>query len=323
MIQIMQDVLNLEAQAIKSASSRLNETEVQKLVTLFEDLRNNRTNLIFSGVGKSGLIGMKLAATFSSLGLPSFFLHPTEALHGDLGRVAAEDSLVLISKSGNTEELLKLIPFLNIPIERRVGLIGKAGSALTKEVGVFLDCSVEKEACVNNQAPTTSTTLAMAMGDAMAVLFENISGLSKEKFAENHPGGLLGKTLRMKVKDLMWKKEDCPVLDTSSNLKDAILEMTKIRVGACAIVEDKSLKGIVVEGDFRRYFAEDNEDLKIPVTKIMNQNPVSISPNVLAYDALKLMEKRENAIDVLPVVEENEFLGFIRLHDLFKEGFSK
>jgi arabinose-5-phosphate isomerase len=318
----MQDVLNLEAKALEKAALSLNEQTEKQLSTIFKELIESGGNLVFSGVGKSGLVGMKLAATFSSLGLPAFFLHPTEALHGDLGRVQFRDSLVLISKSGNTEELLKLLPFFDIPKDRRVGLLGKLNSPLANEVGIVLDCTVEKEACLNNQAPTTSTTVAMAMGDAMAVLFEKISGLSKEKYAEYHPGGMLGKTLRMKVKDLMWPKSECPVLSPTASLKDVILEMTKIRVGACAILESDQLKGIIVEGDIRRYFAGDKNDLNVAATTLMNHNPITISENVLAYEALNIMEKRENPIGVLPVVKEGTFLGFIRLHDLFKEGFS-
>lgn len=318
----MQDVLKLESDALLRASNSLTEFHSETLSGLFSQLQISGGNLVFTGVGKSGFVGLKLAATFSSLGLPSFFLHPTEALHGDLGRVQAQDVMVLISKSGNTEEIKKLLPFFDIPKERRIGLLGDINSTLAKEVGLVLDCSVEKEACLNNLAPTTSTTVAMAMGDAMAVLFEKVSGLSKEKYAEFHPGGMLGKSLKMKVKDLMWYKDECPVLDLSATLKDVILEMTKIRVGACAIVEGNKLAGIIVEGDIRRYFADDKNDLNVAASGLMNPNPISITKDILAFEALNIMEKRESPISILPVIENGEFLGFIRLHDLFKEGFS-
>ena len=171
--QILVDVLNLEAQAIIDAAKRIGSYEVQQLVSLFEQLIAHGGGLVFCGVGKSGHIAQKLAATFSSLGINSFFLHPTEALHGDLGRLRSGDAVVLISKSGTSEEVAKILPFLPVAKDMRIGLIGNSNSHLAKSVGILLDCSVAQEACINNQAPTTSSTVAMAMGDAMAVLFEN------------------------------------------------------------------------------------------------------------------------------------------------------
>lgn len=321
----MADVLRLEAKALEVAATLLEKsgsTQVEKLALLFQELLNTESALIFCGVGKSGIIAQKCAATFTSLGLPSFYLHPTEALHGDLGRVRKTDAIVLLSKSGTTEEVLKLLPFLTTKKENRIGLIGAATSPIGEQCGIVLDCSVEKEACINNQAPTTSSTVALAMGDAMAVLLESLTGLSKEGFAVNHPGGILGKSLRMKVKDLMIKASSCPVLTPDQTLQEVILLMTKYPVSGCAIVEEGKFLGIVVEGDIRRTFTRENLGLKTLVKDIMNNNPVSIGPDNLAFEALELMESRTRSLQLLPVIEDENFLGFIRLHELLKEGFS-
>ena len=181
---------------------------------------------------------------------------------------------------------------------------------------------MEKEACINNQAPTTSSTLALAMGDAMAVLLESLIGLSREGFAVNHPGGILGKSLRMKVKDIMIGHEACPVVTSQQTLQEVILLMTKFPVGGCAVVDQGKFLGIMVEGDIRRTFTRENLGLKTKINKIMNSNPIAIGPDNLANEALALMETKSRSIQILPVIEAGKFLGFIRLHDLLKEGFS-
>ena len=320
--RILVEVLHLEAEALKRTAEKIQPESDQKIINIFQKLIDEESNLYFCGVGKSGHIARKLAATFSSLGLPSYFLHPVEALHGDLGQMKKEDAIVFISKSGNTEEIIKLLPFLPTPKEMRMGLIGNIESYLGRNLEVALDCSVEKEACINNQAPTTSSTVALAMGDAMAVLFETISGIDSEKFARNHPGGKLGKSLRLKVHDLMWPKEQSPILTSKQTLQEAILEMTKFPAGACAILGEKEeFVGILVEGDIRRYFASGKTSLEIPLESLINENPVVISSDKKAYDALKLMKKKEKPISLLPVVDNKDFRGFIRFHDLLKEGF--
>ena len=321
----MADVLKLEASSLLRAAEILEKShskDADKLTTLFEELIASNSAIIFCGVGKSGIIAQKCAATFTSLGLPSYFLHPTEALHGDLGRVGKNDAIVLLSKSGTTEEIVKLLPFLQVPSSRRIALVGQVPSPVADFCDIVFDCSVEKEACINNQAPTTSSTLAVAMGDAMAVLFEKYIGLSKEGFAINHPGGILGKSLRMKVRDLLIKESDCPVLTESQTLQDAILGMTKFPVGGCAVVEKGEFKGILVEGDIRRTFTRENQGLQTKVESIMNRVPTSVHPDQLAYEALELMESKTRSFQLLPVLEGKKFLGFIRLHDLLKEGFS-
>lgn len=314
-------VLLTEARALELAASRFTEVEAQKLVTLFELLAHTGGSLIISGVGKSGLIAQKIAATFSSLGLPSFFLHPTEAMHGDLGRVTKSDAIVLLSKSGTTEELLNMLPYVLVPKERIIALVGNVNSPIAQKSGIVIDASVEKEACINDLAPTTSTTVALALGDAMAVLYENVLGVSKEKFAVNHPAGLLGKSLSLTVDRLMIGKGDCPFVDESATLQDAILAMTQKPVGMCAVIENDVLKGILVEGDIRRAFANSPDAIKTPVKNLMTPKPVSLNPQTLAFEALKLMENPKKQISVVPVVEDGHFKGVLRLHDLFKAGF--
>ena len=321
----MADVLKLEANSLLRAAEILEKKhtkDVEKLTALFDQLKSTGSSIIFCGVGKSGIIAQKCAATFTSLGLPSYFLHPTEALHGDLGRVGRNDAIVLLSKSGTTEEILKILPFLQTPKTHRIALVGQVPSPVSEFCDIVFDCSVEKEACINNQAPTTSSTLAVAMGDAMAVLFENYIGLSKEGFAVNHPGGILGKSLRMKVRDLTIKAEECAILTSNQTLQDAILVMSKFPVGGCAVVDNGEFKGIIVEGDIRRTFTKENQGLQTSVESIMNRTPTSIHPDQLAYEALTLMESKTRSFLVLPVLEGTKFLGFIRLHDLLKEGFS-
>ncbi|MBI2518801.1 MAG: KpsF/GutQ family sugar-phosphate isomerase [Bdellovibrio sp.] len=323
LLSLMQNVLQLEALALSKASARLGQKQIAALSTMIDGLIQQDSHVIFCGVGKSGHIAIKLAATFCSLARPAFFLHPTEALHGDLGRVRPQDILVLISKSGTTEEILKLLPFINVPVEHVIGLLGDVNSPIAKKCHVVLDCSVDKEACLNNQAPTTSSTLAMAMGDALAVLYEHKVGLSREGFALSHPGGILGKMLRMKVRDLMKTLEECPVLTSGHCLKDAILAMTEKNVGGLAILDEKSkFEGILVEGDIRRTFAKSEFGLDTKLSVLMNRKPIMVEPDALASFALELMEKRSGQISVLPVIDQNGyFLGLVRLHDLVKEGF--
>lgn len=315
-------VLITEAKALEAAAARFDDKTADQLVGLFELLATTGGSLIISGVGKSGHIGTKIAATFSSLGLPSFFLHPTEAMHGDLGRVTKSDAIVLISKSGTTEELLNMLPYVSVPKERIVALVGKVNSPIAHASGIVLDGSVDKEACINDLAPTTSTTVALALGDAMAVLYENVLGVSKEKFAVNHPAGLLGKSLSLTVDRLMIRASDCPEVSETATLQDAILAMTQKPVGMCAVISNGKFLGILVEGDIRRAFAKSADAIKTPVKDLMTTRPTTLTTNTLAFDALKIMEGGQRLLNVVPVLNEGDFKGVLRLHDLFKAGFN-
>ena len=319
--KIMADVLLEEAKSLSSASQKIKGHDAKALAQLFEELVLNQGRLVFCGVGKSGLVGAKCAATFTSLGLPSFFLHPTEALHGDLGNIREKDAIVLISYSGTADEVLKLIPYLPVDRSRRIALVGNTGSAMARECDIVFNCAVEKEVCLNNQAPTTSPTLTMAIGDAMAVIFEHMTGLSKEGFAHNHPAGKLGKSLRLKVKDLMINKESCPVLNGENSLKEAIMAMTAKPIGAAVVTgENSKFLGLLVEGDIRRLLSQDNFDLNSPLREIINTSPTTVEDGELASKALNIMENRSSPFSLLPVVRGEVFVGVLRLHDLFKEG---
>lgn len=323
-IDIFRNVLKLEAESLNLSAQKISQKQIDQLIIIYEKLSSTGGSLIFCGVGKSGHVAMKLASTFSSIGLPSFFLHPVEALHGDLGRVNENDAIVLISKSGTTEEIEKLRPFIKVKKEMTIGLLGNTTATLSEICDLIFDCSVEKEACINNQAPTTSSTLAMGMGDAMAVLFEQFAGLSKEGFALNHPGGLLGKSLSYKINNLMASITECPTVSKESTLKDVIVEMTKFPIGGCVVLEDNNkILGLIVEGDIRRAFSNDNTHVDMSVLDIMTKSPIKINENLLALDAIKLMENREKGLNILPVVSSQEkFVGILTLHHLLKAGFS-
>jgi arabinose-5-phosphate isomerase len=242
-------------------------------------------------------------------------------MHGDLGRVTKSDAIILISKSGTTEELLAMLPYVSIPKERIVALVGSTHSPIARQAGIIVDASVEKEACLNDLAPTTSTTVALALGDAMAVLYENVLGVSREKFAINHPAGLLGKSLSLTVDRLMLKASDCPAVEETATLQDAILAMTEKPVGMCAVLNSDQLIGILVEGDIRRAFAKSPEAIKDSVKNVMTNRPTTLESTILAFEALKIMENTSRPISVAPVVQNGRFVGVLRLHDLFKAGF--
>ncbi|MCY4644407.1 MAG: KpsF/GutQ family sugar-phosphate isomerase [Bacteriovoracales bacterium] len=319
--QHFQDVLEQEGRAILAAKSRLEKGQVDKLIELYHHLKASAGDLAVCGVGKSGQIGQKMVSTFNSIGLKSFFLHPIEALHGDLGRMGRGDVVALISKSGATEEIVKLIPHLPIPKERIMGLVGRADSPIAKACHLVFDCSVEKEACLNNQAPTTSSTVTLAIGDAMAVAWESFTELSREDFALNHPAGPLGKSMRLKVAHLMLSRDECAVLTPTHTLGDAIIEMTTYPTGLCAVVEKDVLEGILVEGDIRRALVK-KRGLSTPLKDLATPRPVTIGPDELASKALSLMEMGDRPLNILPVVRDRHFLGALRLHDLLKEGLS-
>lgn len=319
--ELFKDVLIQEAKSIERAVGAIKPQQIEELISIYKLLRSNGGQLITCGVGKSGIVASKISATLSSLGLPSFFLHPVEALHGDLGRVSSLDVIVLISKSGTTEEILKLLPFLPMPKNQTIGLLGNTNAAISERCNLVFDCSIEKEACLNNQAPTNSTTVALAVGDAMAVVYEDYIGLSKEGFAVYHPGGLLGKSLSLRVEDLMLKKDECPIVDIEDDMQEVILAMTAKPVGICFVMEKSKLKGIIVEGDIRRTLSKNKNGLKTKAKEMMNEHPLSLDPKMLAIEAMTMMEKRERPILVAPVISNNEFIGVIRIHDLLKEGF--
>lgn len=316
LIEIAQQTLEVEANALQEASKRLNGTFIKAI----ELICNTHGKLIVTGVGKSGLVGAKIAATFASTGISSFFLHPTEALHGDLGMISKGDTLLAISSSGESEELTKILPHIkrfDIPL---IGLTGNANSSLGVYADIVLDISVEKEACPLNIAPTASTTLTMALGDALAVALMKKRGFEKEDFASYHPGGALGKRLFVKVKDLM-RRENLPIIDDKTSLKEAIVTMSEGTLGTVLIVnEENKLIALLSDGDLRRALMQIDFNLNQLAIKYASQNPQCYTNvELLASEALAIIEARQ--IQLLPFIdEEGKVLGVLHIHDLINAG---
>ncbi|MEO1958893.1 MAG: KpsF/GutQ family sugar-phosphate isomerase [Nautiliaceae bacterium] len=308
--KIAREVLDIEAEALKKA----NVEGIEKAV---EIAYNTKGKVIITGVGKSGLIGSKIAATLASTGTPSFFIHPTEALHGDLGMITKDDSVIAISYSGESEELIKILPHIkrfDVPL---IAMTGDKNSTLARYADVVLDIHVEKEACPLNVAPTSSTTLTLAMGDALAVCLMKKRNFTKEDFASFHPGGSLGKKLFVKVKDLM--KKEFPIANEDESLKEAIIKMTAGKLGHLLFVKDNKVNSILSDGDLRRAMMSDGFDLSKRAIEFATKNPKVIKESILASDALKFME--DNKIQLLPVVnEDGEIVGVIHIHDLVQAG---
>ncbi len=314
---IAQDVLLTEAKELELAASNIDEQALEKAVDLIVQTSGK---LIITGVGKSGLVGAKIAATLASTGTSSFFLHPTEAMHGDLGMIAKGDVVLALSYSGESEELIRLIPHLkrfDIPL---ISMAKDINSTLGKHSDIFFNISITKEACPLNIAPTSSTTLTMAMGDALAVCLMEKRKFKKEDFASFHPGGSLGKQLFVKVSDLLGK-DSLPIVSRETKLKDAIVKMSEGRLGSVLILDnEKKVIALLSDGDLRRALMKDNFSLDCSVESIATKNPRTIQDkNLLASDALEIIENFK--IQVLIVEDENKkLLGVLHIHDLIEAG---
>lgn len=315
------ELLKLEATAINQAAERLQIEQLEKVLNL---LINCQGKVVLTGVGKSGIVAQKIAATLCSIGNVAVYLHPCDALHGDLGIITASDVVILFSNSGETQELIEIVPHLKhrqVPI---IGILGNLDSTLACRVDVVLDASVDREACPLNLAPTTSTTVALAIGDAVAMTLMQMRSITPQDFALNHPAGRLGKRLTLRVVDLMHQGEDNPVIIPQASWIEIVSAITKGGLGAVNVINEKGeLLGIITDGDLRRSIAKiDPKDLKnLQAAAIMAENPVTVQPEQLAYDALQLMENRSSQISVLPVVDEvNYCVGLLRLHDIARSG---
>jgi arabinose-5-phosphate isomerase len=315
------ELLRLEANAIYKAANQLCDQQVNQAILLLRDCKGK---VVLIGVGKSGIVAQKIAATLTSIGTLAISLHPCDALHGDLGIVTSNDVVVMLSNSGETDELLAILPHLKLRQVSIIVIIGNLNSTLARHADVVLDASVDREACPLNLAPTTSTTVAMAIGDALAMTVMQMKGLTPEAFAINHPSGRLGKRLTLKVGDVMLSGVDNPILIPSASWIKVVSAITQGGAGAVNIVnEENQLLGLVTDGDLRRWMQKTNPNELATLTaqKIMTIKPVAVTPDILAYDALKLMEERPSQISVLPVVDtQQRCLGLIRLHDLLRNG---
>ena len=282
-----------------------------------------------TGVGKSGIVARKIAATFSSIGLTAVFLNPTDALHGDLGILAAEDVVLMLSNSGETEELLAMLPHVKRRGARRIALVGRSQSSLARGCDVVLDGSVDREVCPLNLAPTASTAVAMAIGDALAVVWMERAEISPEDFAINHPAGSLGRQLTLTVADLMVPVERLAPLPASTPLAEVISHLTADGVGACWVANEENkerIHGLITDGDLRRAL-QNNEAAtwkSLAASDLMTTDPITVSNETLAIDAIKRMEcNRRKSIGVLPVIDiNNRMIGLLRLHDLVQAGLA-
>ncbi|MCT7537236.1 KpsF/GutQ family sugar-phosphate isomerase [Aliarcobacter butzleri] len=314
--EIVRDVLLIEAKELEKTANKIS-FDIEKAIDL---IVNSKGKLIVTGVGKSGLVGAKIAATLASTGTSSFFLHPTEAMHGDLGMIGKDDIVLGISYSGESEELIQILPHLkrlNIPL---IAMAKSENSTLAKYADVFINIAVDKEACPLDTAPTSSTTLTMAMGDALAVCLMKKRDFKKEDFASFHPGGSLGKKLFVKVDDLL-KKDNLPTVSRETKLKDAIIIMSEGRVGNVIIVdENRTVYGVLSDGDLRRALMNENFSINCNVEDIATLNPKTLkNKDLLASDALQIIENYK--IQLLIVTDENnKLIGLLHIHDLIEAG---
>ena len=313
-ISLAKQTITQEAEAIAGMVSFIND-DFKKTIDL---IINCKGRLVISGIGKSAIIAQKIVATLNSTGTPSLFMHAADAIHGDMGMIQQDDVVMIISKSGDSPEIKVLVPIVKNFGNKIIAMVGQTQSYLAKQTDLILNTTVSKEACPNNLAPTSSTTAQMVMGDAIAICLMHAKGFSADEFARFHPGGTLGKKLYLKVSDLSLQNEK-PHVDETSSLKDVIVEITKKRLGATAVLDkNEHIAGIITDGDLRRMLEKNILLQNITAKDIMAINPKTISKNDLAVDALDLM--RKNNISQLLVVDNEKYEGIIHLHDLVREG---
>ncbi len=316
-IRRAKDVLKIEAEAIRGLIPRVGasfEAAVETVVSC-------KGRVVVTGMGKAGVIGQKISATLASTGTPSHWVHPAEAIHGDVGRITKDDVVIALSNSGETEELTRLLPVIKQIGARLIGLTGHPRSTVAQHADVTLDVSVKREACSLNLAPTASTAAMLAMGDALAVVVAERKGFKERDFALLHPGGQLGRRLLLKVSDLMRTRASHPVLRDTARVKKVLLAITKARAGSASIVDSKGrLAGIFTDGDLRRHFDTDPGLVDRPVRAVMTRNPKTISADRLAAEAARLL--REYRIDELVVVDQDRRpVGLLDVQDLLRAGF--
>ena len=311
-IQIAKSVIDQEAQAIHKLSSLVND-QFSEVVNL---LYNSSDRLVLTGIGKSAIIANKLVATLNSTGQPSMFMHAADAIHGDIGMIQKNDVILCVSKSGSTPEIKVLVPLIKNLGNKLIAMVSNQSSFLANNSDYVLHAFADKEACPNNLAPTTSTTVQLVLGDALAVALLKMRGFSSNDFAKYHPGGALGKKLFLRVEDLV--KLEKPKVNVSSSLHDVIIEISSNRLGATAVVDGNSIYGIITDGDLRRMLENGSDINKLIASDIMTENPKCISKNALASEALGVMEV--NQISQLVIEDEGTYFGIIHLHDILKEG---
>jgi arabinose-5-phosphate isomerase len=313
-LELAREVLEIEAAAITGLIARLDQN-FQRAVDI---IMNSRGRVTVSGIGKSGHIARKIASTMASTGTPAYFVHPAEASHGDLGMVTREDVFIALSNSGESTELLSIVPLIKRRGAKLIALTGKPQSSLAQQADAHLYAGAEKEACPLNLAPTASTTAALAIGDALAVAVMHAKGVSRDEFARSHPGGTLGRQLLTRVRDVMGDERDAPRVPGTAMLSAAILEMSRGRMGITAVVDDTSrVIGIFTDGDLRRALQKGVDLHNTTIASVMTRNPRTITPDKLAAEAVQLMEQHK--VNQLLVVDaEHHLVGALNTHALFK-----
>jgi arabinose-5-phosphate isomerase len=313
-IKIARDVLINESQAVLNLTNFI-DNDFEACV---REIYRSKGRVVVTGVGKSAIVANKIVATLNSTGTPSIFMHAADAIHGDLGMILKDDIVICISKSGNTPEIKVLVPLLKRRGSKLVALVSNTNSYLAQQADFVLNATIADEACPNNLAPTTSTTVHMAMGDALAICLLELRDFSKENFAEFHPGGSLGKQLYLKVSDI-YTNNELPSVRLDTALKDVIHEISSKRLGCAAVVDDKNnLLGIITDGDLRRMLQKESNIGGLKAEHIMSKSPKRIQKDEFAVKALHVMQ--ENNITQLVIVDGDKVVGFIHIHDLLKEG---
>ncbi|RYD75046.1 MAG: KpsF/GutQ family sugar-phosphate isomerase [Sphingobacteriales bacterium] len=314
MIQSAISTLELEAAAILNVAKNLSD-DFEKVVSTILQCKGR---VIVTGIGKSAIIAQKIVATFNSTGTPAIFMHAADAIHGDLGMIQIDDVIICLSKSGNTPEIKVLIPLLKGAKNKLIAMVGETKSFLAQHADFILNTSVEKEACPHNLAPTTSTTAQLAMGDALAICLLESRAFNESDFAKYHPGGSLGKKLYLKAGDLASSNEK-PSISPLASVKEVLIEISKNRLGAVAVIDEKNeVLGIITDGDIRRMLENNTDIANLSAQQIMGKTPKSIQREALAVDALAMIKR--NNITQLLVLDKNTYFGIIHLHDLLNEG---
>jgi arabinose-5-phosphate isomerase len=314
-IDVANRVLDIESAAIKNLKGTLNKSFVEAC----EACGNCKGKIIVMGLGKSGHIADKIAATFASTGTPAFFIHPSEAIHGDLGMIDKEDVVLILSNSGETEEIVSLIPIIKKMGITIIALTGNKKSKLSNEANIHLNVEVKEEACPMNLAPTASTTAALAMGDAMAVALLEKKGFTKEDFAKSHPGGSLGKKLLLSLGDIMHRGDEIPIVYETDKLASGLIEMSEKALGMTAVKNDNNeLVGIFTDGDLRRTLENKVDIQNTCMKEVMKKDPYTMSEDTLAYNAVATIQ--EMKITSLLIVKDKKVIGALNIHDLFRSG---
>ena len=311
---IAKETILIESNAIANLVNLIDENFEESVKYIL----NTKGRVIVTGIGKSANIATKIVATFNSTGTPAIFMHAADAIHGDLGTIQNDDVVICISKSGNTPEIKVLVPLIQNYGNKIIAITGNADSFLGTNADFTLNTFVEKEACPNNLAPTTSTTAQLVMGDALAVCLLKLKGFSSKDFAKYHPGGALGKRLYLRVSDLI-KGNESPKVNKNSSVPEVIVEISEKRLGVTAVIEDERIVGIITDGDIRRMLSKTTDIASLTANDIMSANPKTINIDAMAIDALETMESND-ITQILATNSKEEYVGVVHLHDLIKEG---